>query len=65
MELDVDGSHNKTKLSQGGGISNEDISDDFKKVAPVPTKAVQINQFSWVIPRTWVTLFGKHISAKT
>ena len=47
MELDEDGSHKKAKLSQGGGISNEDISDDFKKVALVPTKAVQINQFSF------------------
>ena len=47
MELDEDGSHKKANLSHGGGISNEDISDDFKKVSLVPTKAVQINQFSF------------------
>ena len=47
MELDEDESQKKAKLSQGGGISSEEISDDFKKVALVPTKVVQINQFSF------------------
>ena len=47
MELDEDGSHKKAKLIQEGGISSEEISDDFKRVALVPTKAVQINQFSF------------------
>ena len=47
MELDEDISHKKSKLSQGGGISSEEISNDFKKVSLVPTKAVQINQFSF------------------
>ena len=45
MELDEDGSHKKDKLFQGGGISSEDISDDFNRVALVPTKSVQVNQF--------------------
>ena len=34
-------------MIQGGGGSSEEIFDDFKKVAIVPTKAVQINQFSF------------------
>ena len=37
----------KSKLFQGGGVSSEEISDDFKKVSLVPTKVVQINQFSF------------------
>ena len=35
------------KLLQVGGVSSEEISDDFKRVALVPTKSVQVNQFSF------------------
>ena len=45
MEIDQDGSHKKAKLFQGDEIVNEEISDGFKKVALVPMKAVQVNQF--------------------
>ena len=45
MEIDEDGSHKKAKLFQGGEIVNEEISYGFKKVALVPMKAVQVNQF--------------------
>ena len=47
MEVDEDGSHKKAKLLQVGGVSSKEISDDFKKVAIVSTKSVQINQFSF------------------
>ena len=47
MEMDEDGSHKKAKLLQVGGVSSEEISDDFKRVALVPTKSVEINQFSF------------------
>ena len=45
MEVDEDGSHKKAKLLQVGGVSSEENSDDFKRVALVPTKSVQLNQF--------------------
>ena len=47
MEVDEDGSHKKPKYFQDGGVLSEDISDDFKRVALVPTKSVQVNQFSF------------------
>ena len=47
MELDEDGSHKKAKLLEGGEIVNDEISDGFKKVALIPMKAVQVNQFSF------------------
>ena len=47
MDINEDGSHKKAKLFQGGEILNEEISDGFKKVALVPMKAVQVNQFSF------------------
>ena len=47
MEVDEHGSHKKAKLLQVGGVSSEEISDDFKRVSLVPTKSVQVNQFSF------------------
>ena len=47
MEVDEDGSHKKAKVFQVGGVLGEEISDDFKRVALVPTKSVKVNQFSF------------------
>ena len=37
----------RQKLFQDGGVLSEEISDDLKRVALVPTKSVQVNQFSF------------------
>ena len=47
MEVDEDGSHKKAKVFQVGGVLGEEISDDFKRVALVPTKDIKVNQFSF------------------
>ena len=47
MEVDEDVSHKKSILFQVGGVLSEEISDDFKRVALVPTKSVKVNQFSF------------------
>ena len=43
MEVDEDGSHKKAKLFQVSGVLSEEISNDFKRVALVLTKSVQVN----------------------
>ena len=47
MEVDEDGLHKKARLLQVGGVSSEEVSDDFKRVALIPMKSVQVNQFSF------------------
>ena len=47
MEVDEDGSHKKAKVFQVGGVLGDEILDDFKRVALVPTKSVKVNQFSF------------------
>ena len=45
MEIDEDSSHKKTKMSQDDKISSEVVSDELKRVALIPKKSVQVNQF--------------------
>ena len=40
MEVYEDGSHKKAKFFQVGGVLSEEISEDLKRVALVPTKFV-------------------------
>ena len=47
MQIDEDGSHKKAKLFQDDKVLSEIISDDLKRVALVPTKSVQVSQFSF------------------
>ena len=47
MEIDEDNSHKKTKTSQDDKISSEVVSDELKRVALIPKKSVQMNQFSF------------------
>ena len=47
MEIDEDNLHKKTKLSQDDKISSEVVSDELKRVALIPKKPVQVNQFSF------------------
>ena len=47
MEVGEYGLHIKARLLQVGGVSSEEISDDFKRVTLVPMKSVQVNQFSF------------------
>ena len=47
MEIDEDSSHKKTKISQDDKISSEVVSDELKRVALIPKKFVQMNQFSF------------------
>ena len=47
MEIDEDGSHKKAKLFQDDKVLSEVISDDLKRVLLVPTKAIQVNPFSF------------------
>ena len=47
MEIDEDISHKKAKLSQDDKILSEVISSELKRVALVPKKSVQVNQFSF------------------
>ena len=47
MEIDEDDSHKKAKLFQDDKVLSEVISDDLKRVSLVPTKSVQVSQFSF------------------
>ena len=47
MEIDEDSSHKKAKLSQDDKISSEIVLDELKRIALVPKKSVQVNQFSF------------------
>ena len=47
MEVDEDDSHKKAKLFQNDKVLNEVISDDLKRIALVPTKSIQVSQFSF------------------
>ena len=47
MEVDEEASHKKARLLGGGETVDEEVSDVFKKVASVPMKTVQVNQFSF------------------
>ena len=47
MQIDEDGSHKKAKLFQDDKVLSEIISDDLKRIALVPTKSVQVSQFSF------------------
>ena len=47
MEIDEDSSHKKTKIYQDDKISSEVVSDELKRVALIPKKSVQMNQFSF------------------
>ena len=47
MEIDEDGPHKKAKLFQDDKMLSEVISDDLKGISLVPTKSVQVSQFSF------------------
>ena len=47
MQIDEDSSHKKAKLFQDDKALSEVISDDLKRIVLVPTKSVQVSQFSF------------------